>query len=316
MRTPTALASFAFTTFVTFSSLTSAKPIFLQEDVDRTGPGNLVADPRFPQAPQVSQNTPAQGQVNIRILKYRPETIELDPPDFQSINLNLDPVTHSGEAEFAPVQLVGAILGHSTYPVSCTFVLDDGTTDENWVLNSQKKKSFMPREGNLQDVVGVKCNKLDEKEESSFPETFGKSLTSGSGSGSGSGFGSDLGTANDSPLSPFSPNPSSSNAAGPQRNGFPYITYLVPQVISGKTGIEVSLTERRGTTLYGRVFWDDDGTIARVLQGVWYSGPMKAKCQLITGDDSTAPEQAQGEVLEEPIVALGVQCWSSDHDVM
>lgn len=310
--TATTLASLAL---ITFSSLISAKPIILGEDADRTGSGNaVVADPQLPQVPRVSQNTPAQqAQVNIRILKYRPETIEINPPDFESVNLNLDPVTHSGEAQFSPVQLVGAIIGRSTYPVSCTFILDDGTTDENWVLNSQSKRSFMPREGNLQDVTGVKCSKANDKEESSFPETFGNSLATSSGSGSG--FGSDRSTNDNSPLAPFSPNPASSDAAGPQRNGFPQITYLVPQVISGKTGIEIPLTERRGSSLYGRVFWDDDGTIARVLQGIWYSGPQNAKCQLITGDDSTAPEQALGEGLDEPIVAVGVHCWSSDHDI-
>ena len=188
--------------------------------------------------------------------------------------------------------------------------MDDGTTDENWVLDSREKKSFMPREGNLQDAVGVRCSKLTDKEESSFPKTSGKSLAAGSASDS------DLRKTDDSPFSPFSPNPSSSNAAGPQRTGFPYITYLVPQVISGKTSIEVPLTESRGTTLFGRVFWDDDGTVARVQQGIWYSGPLKAKCQLITGDDSTAPEQSLGKGLEEPIVAVGVQCWSSDHEVL
>ena len=322
-----------------------------------------------------------RGQVSIRILTYTPDTLEVDPPVLEQVDVDLDPLTHAGEAEFAPLLLVGAIISQATHPVQCAFSLQDGTTDDTWVLNTQEKRSFLPGPGGLEGVAGVKCGKLDagrprgglhggndnqvipHEQEMTVggengarvpdmfvpedPEQLGKVIDNDQErleeafANSKSEFGmnsarkgnvnslgqdtesilseasdtslltdSDAESINGSPFAPFSPAPVITTATGPLRDGVPYITYLVPQMISGQARIEIPLDMKRDGMLVGRVSWDDDGTAARVLQGIWYDGPLDATCQLISSPSSAAPKQSRGEGLSEPVVATGIQCWS------
>ena len=348
MRASTALASFALAASTPFLSvLTSANPIPIGE-IDLAKSGVQLADPQPPNFQIPGQD---QGQINIRILTYRPDTIDVDPPKLESINIDLDPSSYTGEAEFAPIQLVAATVSQSTYPVSCAFSLQDGTTDDSWVLDSQEKRTFIPRAGSLQGVTAIRCGKLDKQglglvggdgqmvpqkqgltigggeDGTRVPDMFAPPVMSNKAlSEAGNEAGneqqqlekafakSDSGLAaktNDSPFPPFSPGPLSPTTAGPARDGSPYITYLVPQGISGKVSIEISLNEEEDGALTGRVFWDDDGTAARILQGIWYNGPMDAHCQLINTSGSVAPKQSRAQGLNEPVVAIGVQCWTN-----
>ena len=392
MRTSTTLASFAVVASSPFlSTLTSANPIYIGGEGSAIGQGVELAEPQY-RAPQMlgQAQGPGQGQVqgqsrgqaSIRILTYMPDTIEVDPPVLEQVDVDLDPQTHVGEAEFEPLLLVAATISHATHPVQCAFSLQDGTTDDTWVLDSQDKTTFIPGREGLEGVARVKCNNLNAGRSNGWlhsgnddrvipheqemtvggengarvpdmlvpegPEQLEKAINndrerleeafansesvldmdSASSSSNVNSLGQDTKSTfseasdtslladpdtesvNGSPFAPFSPAPVIPTATGPLRDGVPYITYLVPQMISGQARIEIPLDMKRDGMLVGRVSWDDDGTAARVLQGIWYDGPKDATCQLISSPPSAAPKQSRGEGLSEPIVATGIQCWS------
>ena len=171
MKSSTTLASLALAASTSFfETFVSAKPIPIGEEEDRGGPAVQLAEPETPQFPNIPALGPSRGQINIRILTDKTDTIDIDPPRFESVDVDLDPISYTGQAQFAPLQLAGAVLSRSSYPVSCFFSLEDGTTDESWVLNSEEKKTFVPQGGSLQGVTGIECGKIQRDNAQTFPQ--------------------------------------------------------------------------------------------------------------------------------------------------